>query len=582
MKQIIYFVILGSVAVAGCAHTGSVTREADARGPAPAGAAATDAGSGANTTPSGSLPKDVLYQLLIGEIAGQRGQLDVSVANLSAAATSTRDAQLAERATLVALYARQIDSALPNARLWVDLQPDNAEAHEALGLCLVETGDAAGAVAEFEQLFKNARGSDATNAAIRIATTVGRAQKRDTALAVMGTLVENHRSRAELHFAQAHLAVRVGDLDLADRASAEALRLRPDWEEAAIFRSRVLVSRKETQQALEFNEAFLAKHRRAVAFRTNHARYLVELKQWERAREQFKRAAQDAPTDADILYAVGLLSMQTGRPDEAEDYLARAVAEKPDNDQARLYLGQLAFDRRDYAKAAGWFSSVDQESELYFESRTRLALVTARKGDLADARAQLAALLPETDAERVQVALAEEQMLREANQYQEALKVLSQYIESMPDNNDLLYARSLVAEHLNDLALHERDLRSVIERDPKNAHALNALGYTLADRTTRYEESRALLEQALELKPDDPYIMDSVGWVYYRLGRHDEAVKYLRAAIAKRPDAEISAHLGEVLWVMGDHATAESVWSQALQAAPDSEVLLGIIKKFKP
>jgi Flp pilus assembly protein TadD len=225
---------------------------------------------------------------------------------------------------------------------------------------------------------------------------------------------------------------------------------------------------------------------------------------------------------------------------------------------------------------------VDAESDLYLESRTRLALVTARKGELKDARAQLAGLLPESDAERVQVALAEEQMLREANQNQEALAVLNRYVAAMPESNDLLYARSLVAEQLNDLTLHERDLRSVIERDPKNAHALNALGYTLADRTTRFEEARGLLERALELKPDDPYIMDSVGWVYYRLGRNDDAVKFLRAAIAKRPDAEISAHLGEVLWVMGDHATAENVWSQALQATPDSKVLLGIIKKFKP
>lgn len=582
MKQVIICAVLGSLTIAGCARMGVVTPVADTREPLAEEAAAIGTGSTGSQAESASLPKDVLYQLLIGEIAGQRGQLDVSVASLSEAARATRDPQLAERATLVALYARQPDAALPSAHLWVELQPDNTEAREALGLCLVEAGDATGAVAEFEELFKRVRGSDATNAAVRVATAVGRAQKRDTALAVMGTLVERHRNRAELHFAQAHLAVRVGDLDLADRASAEALRLRPDWEEAAVFRSRVLVSRKETQQALDFNEAFLAKHRDAVAFRTNHARYLVELRQWDRAREQFKRAADESPNDADILYAVGLLAMQTGRPDEAEEYLARALAERPENDQARIYLGQLAFDRRDYPKAATWYAGVGAGSDLYLESRTRLALVTARGGKLDEARLQLAALLPETDAERVQVALAEEQMLREAHRHQEALDVLNRYIRAMPENNDLLYARSLLAEHLNDLVMHERDLRSVIERDPKNAHALNALGYTLADRTTRFEEARGLLERALELKPDDPYIMDSVGWVYYRLGRYEDSVKFLRAAIEKRPDAEISAHLGEVLWVMGDHATAENVWSQALQATPDSEVLLGVIKKFKP
>ena len=131
------------------------------------------------------------------------------------------------------------------------------------------------------------------------------------------------------------------------------------------------------------------------------------------------------------------------------------------------------------------------------------------------------------------------------------------------------------------MELHESDLRKVLRKDPKNAHALNALGYTLADRTTRYKESLDLLKQALALKPDDPFIMDSMGGVQYRLGHHDEAVKYLKSALEKRPDAEIAAHLGEVLWVIGDKAGAESVWTRALKATPDNEVLMGVIKKFK-
>lgn len=536
----------------------------------------------ASDLPAASLDGDVLYQMMIGEIAGQRGQFDVSVANLSEAARSTRDPRLAERATLVALYARRIDDALPNARLWATLRPNNPEALEALGLALVESGDAQGAVQEFEKLLALGKSAQLAPMAMRVATGVGRAQRRDTASEVMRTLVETHRNQAELHFAQAHLAVRVGDLALADRATAEALRLRPDWEEAAMFRSRVLVSRKATDEALSFNEQFLQKNPHATAFRVNYARYLVELRQWERARDQFKRAVNDAPHDADALYAVGLLAMQTNRTDEAEVYLARAVAERPDNSQARMYLGQIALDQREYAKAAGWFQSVEADSDEYFEARTRLALVSARQGDTAGARAQLNALTPESDAERVQVALAEEQILRETGNYPEALVVLNRYLAALPENGDLLYARSLVAEQLNDLALHESDLRSILARDPRNAHALNALGYTLADRTERYEEARVLLERAVEIKPDDPYIMDSVGWVYYRLGRYADSVKYLRSAVTIRPDAEISAHLGEVLWVMGDRSGAESVWSQALESTPDSEVLLGIIKKFKP
>jgi tetratricopeptide (TPR) repeat protein len=160
--------------------------------------------------------------------------------------------------------------------------------------------------------------------------------------------------------------------------------------------------------------------------------------------------------------------------------------------------------------------------------------------------------------------------------------MLGRSLKEMPNNNDLLYARALTAEKLNLIDEMERDLRIVIERDPKNAHALNALGYTLADRTTRYQEARGYLDQALALKPDDPFILDSMGWLQYRLGNTTEAIRYLKRALEQRSDAEIAAHLGEVLWVAGNRNEAESVWNRALRDTPDNEALLGAIKKFKP
>jgi tetratricopeptide (TPR) repeat protein len=206
----------------------------------------------------------------------------------------------------------------------------------------------------------------------------------------------------------------------------------------------------------------------------------------------------------------------------------------------------------------------------------------ASQGKLAEARAQLAKTEPKGEQQIVQRALAEEQMLREAKQYKEALAVLTSVLKQLPQNNDLLYARALVAEKLDDLVLHEHDLRKILKSDPKNAHALNALGYSLADRTSRHKEALALIEQAMELRPDDAFILDSMGWVQFRMGNHAEAVRYLKQALAIRSDPEISAHLGEVLWVMGDRRAAEDVWHRALKTTPDSEPLLDIIKKFKP
>lgn len=550
-------------------------------GAAPESAEAPAAGPARSALPDVELTPDVLFDMLIGEIAGQRGQLDVAAVSLNRAALRTRDPRVVERATLVGLYAKRPQDTLETAQLWTELEPDNLEAREALAGVLMELGKPDEARQHLEKIVDKAAGADLTQAYLRIAAALGRQQNRVVALEIMERLVARHPDKPEAHFAMAHLAVRVGNLDEAGSIIDRSLQLRPGWEEAALFKTRVLISQKDNQKVITFSEKYLADHPRSVSFRTNYARFLVDLKQWDNAREQFKRVVAIAPRDADALYAVGLLALQTNNLDEAEKYLMRNLEVQSDNDQSRLYLGQIAEQRKLYPEATQWYREI-QPGPQHFEAQARLGLVIARQGDLAGARTHLHNLTWENEPQRVQQVLTEEQILREAKQYDEALRVLTTTIKELPDNTDLLYARALVAEKLDKLDLHEQDLRKILSKEPKNAHALNALGYTLADRTQRLDEALRLLEQALAIKPDDAFIMDSMGWVKYRLGQHDEAVKYLRAALDRRPDAEISAHLGEVLWVMGDRAGAESVWMRALRDAPDSEVLLGVIKKFKP
>jgi tetratricopeptide (TPR) repeat protein len=315
--------------------------------------------------------------------------------------------------------------------------------------------------------------------------------------------------------------------------------------------------------------------------RLNYARFLVDQKEWQKALEEFKRVADNVPDDADTIYAVGLLSLQNNRLDEADKYLKRALELRPRNDQARLYLGQVAEQRKQHGAAIDWYLQI-KEGEHYFEAQARLGVVMARQGDLAGARRHLDGIKVQNDSQRVQVALAHEQILRDARQFSEAIEMLNAAIQTVPGDKDLLYARALIAEKLNQLDVAERDLRAILKQDPKNVNALNALGYTLTDRTTRYDEAHELLQQAMELKPDDAFIMDSMGWLQYRRGNTAEALKYLRRALEIRNDAEIAAHLGEVLWVMGDRHEAESVWDRALRETPDNEALNGVIKKFKP
>lgn len=532
--------------------------------------------------PRVALDADTLYDVLLGEIAGQRGQIGVASEALSRAARRTRDPRLAERATLAALYAKQYDEAQAAAQLWVDLKPDSVEARESLAGIYLETNRPAEARQQFERILASEQARENLEQVyMRIAAVLGRASSRAASVETMQGLVAVHPQVAAAHFALAHLAVRNGDLDIAGTAVDRALALRPSWEEAALFKARILVSQKDMAKAQEFYEDYLRRHPAATNVRVHYARHLIDQKQWDKARDEFKRVAEEAPEDADAVYAVGLLALQTSRLDEAERYLKRTVELRPQNDQARIYLGQVAEQGKRYGEAARWYGEVDQ-GENHFEAQTRLAIVIAKQGDLAKARQHLRAMAAGNDQQRVQLVLAEEQMLRDAKQYDEALVVLNGALERMPEDKDLLYARALIAEKLDKLALLETDLRAILAKDPQNVNALNALGYTLADRTDRYTEAQEYLGRALELRPDDPFVLDSMGWLQYRLGNNAEAIRYLKRALALRNDAEIAAHLGEVLWVTGDKTEARSVWTRALRETPESEALRDVIKKFMP
>lgn len=532
--------------------------------------------------PRVELNSELLYELLVGEIAGQRGQIGIAASTLGNVAKKTRDPRVAERATLSSLYAKRYEEALSSARLWVELRPRDTEANEALITALLELDKGEEAKSLYEKLFSSEDTRQNLNQSyLRAAAVLGRASNRDAAIVVMRSLVALNPQEASAYYSLSHLMVRGGDLDGALDSANETLKRRSNWEEAALLKVRILLSLKEVQKARAFYESFLSNNRGATTFRLNYARFLIDQKEWEKAYSEFKQVAADAPNDADTIYAVGLLALQNNHLDEAKIYLIQALKLRPENDQARLYLGQVADQANRYEEAIAWYREIE-DGEYFFEAQTRLGVAMAKMGDLDGARRQLDNIDPQNDPQRVQVALAFEQILREAKQYREALEKMNVAIKLVPGDKDLLYARALIAEKLDMFDLTERDLREILKSDPKNANALNALGYTLTDRTTRFQEALELLQQAIALKPDDAFILDSMGWLQYRLGNNVEAVKYLKRALEIRNDAEIAAHLGEVLWVMGNRQEAENIWNRALSETPDSEALNDVIKKFKP
>lgn len=569
--------------LAACASTTTVT---DSDPPAGDSAAAPPPEETKEEPKERDLPKveldaDTLYSLLLGEIASRRGQIDLAATLLGQVAQKTRDPRVAERAALAGLYARRFKEAQESARLWVELRPQSVEARMALGAVLLELERADEARAQFEAILKQAPSDRLDHAYMRTVSVLARHGKRNAALEIMESLIAQHPRSPVAQLALAHLAVRSGELDKGLVAIDRALALKPGWEEAALFKARILVSQKDMPRAGKFYESYLNSHPDSTTVRINYARHLIDLKHWDKAREQFERVVRISPADPEAVYALGLLSMQTGRSADAEKYLKQAVEMQPDNHTARLYLGQLAENNKRYDEAAQWFQSI-RDGDNFLEAQARYAVILAKLGKVDQARAHLRKLPAEGEKQRVQLLLAEEQILRDAKRYREAFDLLGDAIRKLPDNNDLRYARALTAEKLGLLKDAEQDLVAIIKRDPKHAHALNALGYTLADRTNRFPEAREYLDRALALRPDDPFILDSMGWLMYRLGKPDDALRYLRRALTQRSDAEIAAHLGEVLWVTGRRDEAKEIWNKALRETPDNEALLDVIKKFKP
>jgi tetratricopeptide (TPR) repeat protein len=394
-------------------------------------------------------------------------------------------------------------------------------------------------------------------------------------------LTSPYLSRAEAHFAIAYAAWSAGKDELALREIREARRLHSNWEAAALFQGQLL-QRASIPETLEFYRSLLGDYPKMQDVRLAYARLLVSSRQYVEARTQFEKLLGDMPGNPEVSVAVGLLAMQLKDYDAAEKYLKQALAgQYRDEAMVRMYLGQLFDDRGRYEEAAEWYGSVGR-GEQYIPAQIRHAVMLAKLGKLSEARQHLRQIPVQNNQQRVQVVVAEAQLLRDAKAYGEAFELLGRALEKLPNYPDLLYDHAMAAEKLGKVDILEQDLRKLIQIKPDYAHAYNALGYTLADRSERLDEALKLIEKALELAPDDFFVMDSLGWVHYRMGQLEKAEDILRRAYTSQHDAEIAAHLGEVLWARGKHEEAEKIWRAALKENPGHETLLNVIKKFIP
>lgn len=525
-----------------------------------------------------SLTADFVYKFLIAEIAGQRGDVNLAGALMYELAKSTGDARLANRATQAALYGKQNGAALRSATLWADLDPNSAEARQILTQLML----ASGKVSELRPHLQKILSKEENRASgfLYIAGMLSRSEDKPGVLKLVQELAQPYQKLPEARFATAHAAWSAGNEPLALSELKAADKLRPGWEIAALLQGQVLQSRPA--EVLQFYHHFLDSYPQSQEVRLAYAKLLVNEKQFEEARKEFDHLIQDNPESAEIHVAVGLLSVQLEDFSKAENHFKQALELKyKDPDQIYFYLGQLAEQMQQYEDAQRWYDGINSESRFYFDTQLKTAVMQARQGKLDAARKRLQALDKLSPEQHVIAIQTEAGLLSQANRQLDAFYLLRDAVENLPNSSDLIYDYAMTAERVQRFDVMEQQLRKLILIKPDFAQAYNALGYTLADRNERLDEAKALIEKALALTPNDYFILDSMGWVQYRLGQLDQAVEFIRRAYEVRSDPEIAAHLGEVLWKQGHKDEAISTWENALREFPDNETLLNTSKKFK-
>lgn len=550
---------------------------------APASPAAADGKP--STLPNVDLNSELLYKLTKAEMEFKNGQWQGPYVTMMMAAQQTRDPRLARRASEMALAAKQGSEALAAIRLWRDLAPESDEATQFFLGFVVLTDKMEEAEPIFAQRIEAAPPGSRGVALFQTQQILARANDKLYAYSMLVRLMEPYQDMFETHLVLSQGALSIGERERAIAEANKALQMKPASELAVLTLAQVT---GEPQAANKVLADFLDKNPDAVEVRAAYARLLVEQKQLEAARTQFLALLKTQPDHVAGLYALGIVSLQLEDAKGAEQYFKRflAVLDKNPGDardpfKALMILSQIAESRGDVPGAIAWLDKVDsRESVGYLDARLRRAQLMARGGNLDGARKSLAETQVDDPAAQGQILLVDAQLLRDAGYVQSAYTVLENALVRFPDNPELLYDYALLAERLDKLEQMEASLRRVMQIAPDNQHAYNALGYSLAERNIRLPEALSLIERALQMAPGDPFIMDSMGWVQFRMGNLAAAEDALRRAYAVRPDPEIAVHLGEVLWQKGDKDAAQTLWREAQAKDPKNDALKSTLARL--
>ncbi len=524
---------------------------------------------------------DLMYEVLAGELSGQFGDVEQAMGHYINAANLSDDPVVAERATRIAMFAKDWPAGIRAATRWSELAGENLEISQILGVLELRNGNINAAVPHFEKIMLAADDSPAKGFSI-IGAVLVREAETESALQLLEKLVLKYFENPYGHLTLASLAFQAQDYQRTIDESELALGFKPDLVEARAMRAQALMNLEEDDKALQEMQYIVEESPDNREMRMAYARMLLSAEKYDDAATEFDILLAENPNDTDLIYTLGLLRLQQEKYAEAKVQFQRLVKRNQRKDEGHYYLGRVAEEQNNQQKAIEEFEQVMQ-GQYYMDAKARIATIYVELDGIEKAQKYLKDLRANLSSPEniIEVYLIEGQLLHDEKLFVVAMDLYSEGLQEFPGHSDLLYARALIAEEIDRIDLLEIDLKAILSEDPDNASALNALGYTFADHNYRIDEALVYIQRALEIRPEDPAVIDSMGWVQFRLGNYTEAETYLRKAYDLLEDAEIAGHLAELLWTLGNYDEAHKIMSEGLAREPEDEYLLELQKKFQ-
>lgn len=525
-----------------------------------------------------NIDEEVLYLLMAAELAGQRNQYDLALDAYLQAAKRVDDPRIAERAVKIGLFLKDERRTQEALGIWLSKDSKNLGARKFAVLLAIKNADHKAAVENINAMLMDdpAGFESGLLEMVKLVDKEGRTQFSYDALE---EVAKQHPSEAGVLFVQAVLASMLPNNALAQEKIDQVLELQPDWNKAIIFQAQLAGRSGDLGKAREYLEKAVKQAPDDAQLRKMLLEVLVNSGAYDEAIRLCQNVLDENPDDGDTLFSMALIYLQQNQPEKAENYLEKLLNDPDWQAQASFYLGKIEVELKHPDKALAWFDKV-VDGNLAFDADMAAVSLLMNQKRLDEAGQRIQRMEAKYPDQKLRILMGKAELYNQQAKYQEAFDALTLALKDVPDNRDVLYARALIAERLDKLDVLEADLHKILEKKPDDVGALNALGYTLTDKTNRYDEAEKYLDQALKLQPDEAVIIDSYGWLQFKRGKYDQALFYLQKAFEKQPENEIAAHLAEVLWVMGNQKEAKELFDKAYKKSPDDEYLLEFKRRF--